>query len=61
MMQGKGQSKNMMIRAQKRTVSNTILGKRGKDTIRNRHAIPMDIEGLFKAQEEYGYIEPPVS
>lgn len=49
-------SKSLVLNSQKKTVANTILSKRGKETIRSRHAIPLDIEDLFKQQVEYNYL-----
>lgn len=47
---------NLSLNSHKRTVSNT-LKRNGKETIKSRHAIPLDIESLIEEQRDYPYIE----
>ena len=47
-----------MTRNHKRTVSNTMLSKMGKETIKSRHAVPLNIEKILKEQNEYSYKKP---
>ena len=47
-------SNSLMLRSHKTTVRNSI-SKYGKETIKNRHAMPVDIEQLLKEQKEYEF------
>ena len=44
----KQSSQSMMLYSNKRTVSNTLKGARGRDTLPNRHAVPVNIDQLLK-------------
>ena len=35
-----------------------MLSKIGKETIKSRHAVPVNIENILKEQKEYSYTKP---
>lgn len=47
-------NKSLMLLSKKRTVSNAV-SKNGKETVKSRHAMPLDIDALFDEQVKYQY------
>ena len=52
-------NKNLMLLSKKRTVSNQVKKHGGKQTIKNRHAMPVDLKKLFQQQKDYSFDPPP--
>ena len=40
-------SKNLMLLSRKRTVSNSVAKSGGNDTVKSRHAMPVELKKLF--------------
>ena len=47
-------NKSLMLLSKKRTVSNAV-SKNGKETVKSRHAMPLDLDTLFDEQVKYQY------
>ena len=56
---GEAGNKSLMLLSKKRTISNQI-SKAGKETIKNRHAMPLDLDKLYEEQKKYQYKAPKV-
>lgn len=53
-----GGAKSLILNSNKRTVANTV-SKSGVETIKSRHAVPLDIDTLIQDQLEYSYTDSP--
>ena len=52
-------NKSLMLLSKKRTVSNAV-SKNGTETVKSRHAMPLDLDSLFAGQVNYQYQPPKV-
>ena len=53
-------NKGLMLLAKKRTVRNTMVKTGGHESVKSRHAMPLNLSNLYVQQKDYEYLAPKI-